>query len=324
MERFDDIPRYEQFLGCLLGQAVGDALGAPYEGLPDDVIHRMGPADRLVREPTEDVLYYTDDTQMAIGVAETLIERGGIDEDALAASFAANYDPDRGYGPGAVRILEAVRDGADWRPLAEGIFPGGSLGNGAAMRAAPIGLLFGDDLDLVAEQAERSAAPTHTHPIGIDGARLIAVATALAMREGPFDRGAFYRELAPYAQTDEFRWQLSVARKLRPSDSVGGFGNSLEAHRSVVTAIAIFAASPDDYLAAIARAIGQGNDTDTLAAMAGALSGARLGAEAIPASLVEKLEDQHKGRTYLEVLAGQLHDRYRQRRAGSGDRPRAM
>ena len=79
------------------------------------------------------------------------------------------------------------------------------------------------------------------------------------------------------------------------------FGNSLEAHRSVTTSIAIFAASPDDYLQVIRRAIAQGNDTDTLAAMAGALAGTRLGVGAIPGQLVAKLEDSLKGRSHLEL-----------------------
>ncbi len=305
---FPNPPRREQFLGCLLGQAIGDSLGAPFEGLLDDMIYRMGPAEAIVRGPQADVLRYTDDTQMAIGVAEALIERGEIDEATLCAAFASNYDPARGYGPGARRILEAILDGKDWRPLAQSVFPGGSLGNGAAMRAAPIGLLFCNDLDRVAEQAARSALPTHTHPIGIDGARLIAVAVSLALRGGKFDRRAFFGELSRYAQTEEFRWQLSIARRLKRFDSVGGFGNSLEAHRSVITSIAIFAASPDDYPGVVSRAIGQGNDTDTLAAMAGALVGARLGIEGIPAHLIEALEDDRKGRRHLQDLAGKLYD----------------
>lgn len=308
-------PTREQFVGCLLGQAIGDGLGAPYEGLFDDMIYRMGPPDVLVRNPPEEVLRYTDDTQMAIGIAEALIERGEIDEEVLCAAFAANYDPSRCYGTGARRILEAIRAGDDWRPLSRSIFPGGSLGNGAAMRAAPIGLLFCDDLDLVAEQAELSALPTHTHPIGIDGARLIAVAVALAARGATFDRKAYFAALARYAKTEEFQWQLSTVRRLRKTDSLGTFGNSLEAHRSVTTAIAIFAAAPDDYLAVVGRAIGQGNDTDTLAAMAGAISGARLGIQGIPAHLIAKLEDGHKGRRYLEGLASALHDLHQGRRA---------
>ncbi|WP_435021662.1 ADP-ribosylglycohydrolase family protein [Tundrisphaera sp. TA3] len=304
----DPAPGRDRFEGCLLGLAIGDGLGAPYEGLPEDVIFAMGPADAIVADFPEPVIRYTDDTQMTIAVAEALVAREEIEEESLCAAFTAHYDPDRGYGPGARRILGAMRDGQDWRSVARDVFPGGSLGNGAAMRVAPIGLLFGDDLDRVAEQAERSARPTHLHPIGIDGARLMAVAVALASRGGPFDRKAFFRDLAPFAETEEFRWQLSVARRLRRSDGVGGFGNGLEAHRSVTTALAIFAASPDDYPAVVARAIGQGNDVDTLAAMAGALAGARLGLAGIPPVLVSKLEEGHQGRSHILSLAGRLHE----------------
>jgi poly(ADP-ribose) glycohydrolase ARH3 len=303
----------ERFLGCLIGLAVGDALGAPFEGLFADMIDRMGPPAAIVADPSRETLFYTDDTQMAIGLAETLVAHGEIREDALRAAFLANYDPARGYGPGARRILGAMAAGDDDRDLARRIFPGGSLGNGAAMRAAPVGLLFCDDLDLVAEQARLSALPTHVHPIGVDGARLIALAVALAMRAGRLDRRAFFRELAARAETEEFRWQLATAARLRATDPVGTFGNSLEAHRSVTTAIALFAATPTDYPAAIRRAIGMGNDTDTLAAMAGAISGAHLGLSAVPAHLVARLEDGPKGRTYLLELAGRLHEAHQGR-----------
>ena len=177
------------------------------------------------------------------------------------------------------------------------------------MRVAPVGLYFSNDLDRVAEQAERSARVTHLHEIGIDGARVMAVAVALATRGGPFRRKVFFRELARMAQTEEFRWQLEAAAHLRNFDSLGTFGNSLEAHRSVTTSIAIFAASPDDYIQVVRRAISQGNDTDTLAAMAGALSGARIGVAAIPTRLLDKLEDTGKGRSFIEDLASRLHGR---------------
>ncbi len=300
----------ERFQGCLLGLAVGDATGAPYEGLPGDMIFRMGPARTIVETPSPDARHYTDDTQMAIGVAETLVECGEIQEEALCAAFARNYDPARGYGQGARRVIEAMITGDDWRLLAKSLFPGGSLGNGAAMRVAPVGLMFRDDLDRVAEQAELSSLPTHVHPIAIDGARLIALAVALATRETPFNRRNFLGELKKRAVTEEFQWQLSIAEQLKPSDSLTGFGNSLEAHRSVITAISCFAGSPDDYSGAISRAIGQGDDADTLAAMAGAISGARLGIKAIPTHLIESLEDSGKGRTYMVGLADNLYQAY--------------
>lgn len=291
-----------------MGLAVGDALGAPYEGLPGAMVYDLGPAAAIVEHASGKPLVYTDDTQMMIGVAETLVRCGRIDQDALAAAFARNYDPNRGYGPGAVLLLEAVVEGGDWRDLSTRFLPGGSYGNGAAMRVAPVGLVFCHDLDEVEAQAELSAVITHAHPLGVEGARLLAVAVALAARMRPLDHEAFYAELSGRARTEEFQWALSVAAELKPDDSVAALGNSLEAHRSVVTAIACFSASPESYSDGVSRAIGLGNDTDTLAAMAGAVSGAHLGAEAIPRRALDALEVGRKGRAYIEELARQLYD----------------
>jgi poly(ADP-ribose) glycohydrolase ARH3 len=114
----------DQFAGCLLGQAVGDALGAPFEGLPaDNIFWGYGSPRELVRNPPDEPLFYTDDTQMMIGVAETLVEHGRILEEPLCRAFVANYHPDRGYGQGARLVLEAMATGGDWRGLARNHFP---------------------------------------------------------------------------------------------------------------------------------------------------------------------------------------------------------
>jgi poly(ADP-ribose) glycohydrolase ARH3 len=312
-----DSPPLDRFAGCLLGLALGDALGAPYEGLnADNLYWGFGTAGDLVADPGEDTLCYTDDTEMMIGVAEALLECGRVEEGPLCRAFIVNYHPERGYGQGAQRVLEAMATGGDWRTLTQTLFPGGSFGNGAAMRVAPVGVLFCDDLDLVMEQARLSALPTHLHPLGIEGAQLLAVAVALAVRASPFDRKEFYRELRRRVQSEEFEWLLSTASRLRPGDTLSFLGNGIEAHRSVVTAIACFAASPGAYEPAVSRALGQGNDTDTLAAMAGALSGACLGKAALPTGPLGKLEDGRKGRSYIEGLAARLHDLHLSRRGG--------
>lgn len=301
----------DRFLGCLLGLAVGDALGSRYEGLPDwYLLDSVGSGADIVLHPKGDTLHYTDDTQMMIGVAETLIAHGEIVEETLCREFATNYDPRRGYGQGARQILGAMADGGDWREIARTIFPGGSLGNGAAMRVAPVGLLFCDDLDQVMEQAKRSALPTHHHPLGIEGAQLLAVAVALAARTTTFKKAAFYEELLNRCQSEEFAWHLRTASTMARHHSISVLGNSLEAHRSVVTAMACFTRSPKSYDGVIGKAISLGNDTDTLAAMGGAISGALLGFNAIPSHLLDKLEDQKQGRRYLISLAEQLYERY--------------
>ncbi|WP_169978772.1 ADP-ribosylglycohydrolase family protein [Tautonia rosea] len=302
------LPSRDQFQGCLIGQAVGDALGAPYEGMPPEFIAQAGPAETIVTFPPHQTLRYTDDTQMAVGLAETLIRHGTIREAELMATFAAHYDVNRRYGFGARRLLQAHRDGEDWQALAEHHFPGGSFGNGAAMRAAPVGLFFCHDLDAVADQAAASARPTHRHPLGIDGARLIALSAAMAATMHPFDRSGFFGELTRRSQTVEFRNQLEQAVSLDPDDpSPPPFGNGIEAHRSVVSSLVVFAAAPDDFPKVLARALSLGGDVDTLAAMACALCGARVGLDRIPMHLVALLEDGPEGRDFLLKLAGRLH-----------------
>ena len=295
-------------MGCILGHAVGDAVGAPFEGVPATAIwYEFGGSQKVVAEPPVEELCYTDDTQMGIGVAETLVLEGRIVEATLMQRFAANYDPKRGYGPGARRILEAAGRGEDSGELARTIFPGGSLGNGAGMRAHPVGLVFHEDLDRVVAEARLSALPTHVHPVGIEGAQLIALSVAMAIEMETFDRARFYAELIRRAQTETFQRQLNRAAELGADEGIGQFGCALEADRSVVTAIAAFAESPMSYEGVVSSAIALGGDVDTVAAMGGAMSGALLGVSAIPKKLIGMLEDGQKGRSYLRELGETLY-----------------
>ncbi|NOY89639.1 MAG: ADP-ribosylglycohydrolase family protein, partial [Deltaproteobacteria bacterium] len=151
---------------------MGDAFGAHFEFRGDAAeLHRQAPAG-LWRT--------TDDTAMALSLVEVLEERGEVDQDALAAAFARRYvaDPHRGYGGGARRILEAIHAGGDFRRLAPGLFPGGSYGNGAAMRVAPLGAFFTEEPARCCAQARLSARVTHTHPEAVDGAVVVALAAA--------------------------------------------------------------------------------------------------------------------------------------------------
>ena len=297
----------DRFRGCILGQAVGDALGAPFETMPASAIYYgFGFARKIIAAPPVDRLEYTDDTQMMIGVAETLISHGRIRQEELMAAFVANFDPARAYGPGTHQIIDFAAAGGDWRSLSATIFPGGSLGNGAAMRVAPIGLLFHEDLERVAEEAVHSAVLTHSHPIGVDGARLLAIAIAIAIRDPAFDRAAFFAELIHQVATEEFSEAVTQASQLTLNDNVSQLGTSLEAHRSVPTAIACFASYPESYADAVGRAVGLGGDTDTLAARTGALSGAHLGIQGVPAHLLALLENDTMGRDYLDDLARRL------------------
>lgn len=301
----------DRFAGCLLGLAVGDALGSHFEGQSADWIRRRYPAtEALVTNPPEAPWHYTDDTQMAIGVAEALVKNGEIIEQSLCEAFVENYEPYRGYGRGARIILQAMEEGQDYKHWANDLFPGGSFGNGAAMRVAPVGLLFHQNVDRLWEQARLSALPTHVHPLGIEGAQLLALAVAIALRDDPFDKGTYWAELRQRVTTADFQDRLMLAEQVQSPNDLLRLGNGIAAQDSVVTAIACFTLWPESYEDVIANAILLGGDTDTIAAMAGAISGAHLGIHAIPCHFLKCLEDDHKGKSYLERLAEQLFEKF--------------
>ncbi|HEY1186104.1 MAG TPA: ADP-ribosylglycohydrolase family protein, partial [Gemmata sp.] len=240
------------------------------------------------------------------GVAEALVERGEISEDVLCRAFVANYLPSRGYGRGARAVMDAMEEGRDYREVAEEYFPGGSFGNGAAMRVAPVGLLFRENRGRLWEQARLSALPTHLHPLGIEGAQLLALAVALCSGMERFEHDGFFAELLAACESVEYRTQLEQAAGVRTTDDLAVLGNRIEALYSVPTAIASFALAPESFEAVICNVIFLGGDTDTLAAMAGSLSGAYLGVDRLPGRLVGLLESSPKGRDYIQQLAGRL------------------
>ncbi len=306
------IPLLSRFRGCLLGLAIGDALGGRFEARSGSSIReRFASVEALIRYP-QDEIWYTDDTQMAIGIAQTLVEHGEIIESALCKSWVRNYVRSRGYGRGARAVIEAMEEGKDHRVIAETYFVGGSYGNGAAMRVAPIGLVFRDNESRLWDQARLSALPTHLHLLGIEGAQIIARAVAWASHAERFDRAEFLAHMQAACTTPEFRAKLVLAERVQTPEELAQLGNGIEAIESAPTAIASFALTPDSYADTIANVIFLGGDTDTMAAMAGAISGAFLGIDAIPPNLLQRLETSPQGRDFLLMLADKLCQRYEQ------------
>lgn len=298
-----------KFLGAMVGCGVGDAVGElafSYEGAS---------ALRAAVARYED-LTYTDDTAMAIGLAESLAARGEVDPEHLGETFRANYErePWRGYAMGPPSIFRRVRrEGVSYTEAAGDLFGGeGSYGNGAAMRVAPVGLFFHAADDLY-EQVQRSASVTHAHPLGVDGAALIAWAVARAVELSPgatFDREAFLDGLHAFARTDTFRTRLEdVSEALAaemPAEVVGRrLGPGVAAHRSVPFALYAFLRYPDDFEACFFCAALYSGDRDTVGAMAAAISGAYLGVDAIPAAWRRNLENVDA----IEALALSLYER---------------
>lgn len=298
------------FRGALVGTFVGDALGMPLEG--------QRPPHRKVREMLEARLgrgTYTDDTQLMIGLAEGLLDDPGrLSLDCVAERFARNYERDRGYGANTRKIMEALRRRTAWREaVAAHALPGGSYANGAAMRVAPVALAFYPEADAVARAAEAQAEVTgHTHPEARFGARVQALAVLAALEAGieerDLDVDAFLKTTGKDAPKDfatRLRW-IGRNLKAKPTDASRRLGTSSRASRSVPMALWAFLSAAEDPEEALVRAVNAGGDTDTIGAMAGALAGARHGAQAFPARWLGALDDGGKGRTYVLGLGDRL------------------
>src|SRR5438128_1602225 len=138
----------DKFRGCLLGSAIGDIVGAVVEAeSPAYIARTYRSIDEILaagsvpefQGPAWKVGRFTDDTQMMICVAEWLLAGEEHSPEDLLARFVDAYEPWRRYGPGTEAILRLFpQHRAHWRDLATVAFPEGSLGNGSAMRAAPI------------------------------------------------------------------------------------------------------------------------------------------------------------------------------------------
>lgn len=157
----------------LEGLSVGDALGECFFSpwIRDACLPKRLVPDGRWR--------WTDDTAMALAIVEVLEQHGLIDQDELARVFARRYmdEQDRGYGPAQHDLLRDIHRGGEWRVKSRELFNGaGSFGNGGAMRVAPVGAYFADDMSQVVEQAARSAEDAH--PDGQAGAIAVAVAAA--------------------------------------------------------------------------------------------------------------------------------------------------
>ncbi|GII52550.1 hydrolase [Planotetraspora thailandica] len=274
----------------LYGLAIGDALGSQFF-VPAN--HPFLLSRTLPPAPWQ----WTDDTEMACSIHRVLADHGTVDQDALAHSFAAHQDFDRGYGPATGRMLRLVREGHDWRALAADLFDGkGSWGNGAAMRVAPLGAWFAGDLPEVVRQAELSATVTHTHPEAVAGAVAVAVAAGIAAQED-LSPGAFLDQILELTPASTVRDGIAEARTLLtvadPSLAARMLGNgrNVSAHDTVPFTLWAAARHLGDFERAFWDTASAGGDVDTTCAIVGGILGARAGSpERLPAAWARATE----------------------------------
>ena len=297
----------EKFRGGMLGGAVGDAVG--------ELASTHGDYDSLIDWISEgDVLRYTDDTAMSIGLAEAMtMSGGGINEEEIGKIFQRNYgrEPWRDYSKSIPAIFAMVkRHDMPFSEAAGRLHDGqGSMGNGAAMRIAPLGLLFRNSGRL-REFAEQSARITHTHEVGVDGAAITAwVVAQLANLDpkGKFPFAEFYTGIVRFAQTKELRLKLVqmielVMGNAPPEQAAKELELSQTVAQTLPFALYSFLSNRHSFEECIYCAVLQGGDPDTLGAIAGGFAGSYLGAKKIPKDWLSRLEN----RELLEDLAKRL------------------
>ncbi len=281
----------------LEGLSVGDALGGFFE------FSQPAALDRATKTRTlPDVQWhFTDDTNMALSIYEILSRYEDIESEQqeLAISFATHFDRGRGYGPSIHRFVPRIMSGQHWREASKGIFGGtGSYGNGGAMRVAPVGAYFADDMDGVVHNAYASAEITHSHPEGVAGAIAVAVAAAYAwqLRSEKVYRHQFISSVLQHVPVGEVHDGLKKARALKDGTSVQeakallGSGSRVTAQDTVPFVLWCAGEKLTNYEEAIWLTASAGGDVDTTCAMVGGIVSMYTDLEGIPADWIAHRE----------------------------------
>ncbi len=272
---------------ALEGLSLGDAFGERFFGPPGVMTERI-----RQRELPGAPWGYTDDTEMALAIAEVLERHQGVEQDALAQVFARRYlaRPHRGYGGTAHEILAALAEGRPWRQVSPAVFGGeGSMGNGGAMRAAPVGAYFAAAPEAVVEHARRSGEVTHAHPDGQAGAIAVAVAASWAVEHaGAHDGKALLAYVLEHTPAGATRDGLEVAARTTfrmPAEIAAaklGSGSRVISSDTVPFALWCAARHLDDFVEAMWATVSGLGDRDTTCAIAGGVVALAVGEDRLP------------------------------------------
>lgn len=279
----------------LFGLSIGDAFGETFFGNEDIITKRL-----IYKELKPGNWNITDDTVMAIGIYKMLEQYGKIDQPKLANEFARNYllDDYRGYGGTAHSILRAIGDGEDWKTVSSSAFDGmGSMGNGAAMRVAPLGAFFHDDVELLIQQARLSAEVTHYNEEAIAGAIAVALAASIVVKQPDISAADFFAFIIRHTPDSDTRSKIQKAATLpanydiRTIVSILGSGVKMLSQDTVPFALWCTAHHLHDFEAAIWTTVNGLGDRDTTCAIVGSIVALSAGTEHIPQEWITRTED---------------------------------
>ena len=295
----DHATRVHCMLLSLNGLSIGDGLGEMFAYRPQNALELLKRND-LPAGPW----FHTDDTEMAISIAAILKSHGRIHQDALSKRFVRRFerDPERGYGKMTRIQLRENLTGQPWQVTSPRAFGGqGSMGNGGAMRVAPLGAYFAENLDHLVKEAQASSVVTHVHPEGVAGTVAVAVAAAMAWQlrfASPAERPQkFFEGVLRMTRESEVCRKILLASQIpanmdpeRVAKSLGR-GDLVTAPDTVPFCIWVAAHHLDDYIEALAMTISVGGDCDTNAAIVGGIVALSVGLEGIPVDWLKAREE---------------------------------
>ena len=316
----------DRFLGCLLGLAIGDAFGMPVEGFPpDEIRRRYGWVDQYLPRTDsagnelEAAGEITDDTEMTLCHVESLVSTGGlVDPENTGMRFLRLFHSESRRFMGRTTQLSLMQ-ADETGDFQSGVGGEHAAGNGVAMRTAPVGLIHSVgrfNAEVFVREVMRAGLITHSNPEAINGGVAMAYGVRLQVT-GEVPPEVIPDEVCSFIDEDTVSKKIRHAgmlarRDLDPDQHIANLqkiGTSGYVAESVGAAFYCAAVAGDDLRLGVELATNAGGDTDTVAAMVGALIGAHAGARALPLDLVEGLA----GRAYILVAGPSLYDTAMQR-----------
>jgi poly(ADP-ribose) glycohydrolase ARH3 len=319
----------DKFKGSLLGVAIGDTLGHPFEGkLRAEIYANFDSFEDFIKNNKNLFKTYTDDTQLTLHTAEAIIQGNGFNFNDFIIEYVKWLDdPPIGAGYGCISSIKKLRYGIPWQEAASN-----SGGNGTAMRIAPIGLFYNKNIKELINAALKSSLITHTHPAASAGAIIIARAIAYLIDREPesgFSVDEFFNTIiSSISGSQETIWQefINILEKLKSNlhlsteaglikfSQVGvktpffieEFLGKAFVHpytiSTVVCSIFIFLKNLHSFKECIYELATAGGDCDTVGAIGGSLSGAYFGLKNIPNDLIKIVKNYKKILKISEIL----------------------
>lgn len=285
-----------RFRGAMIGSAIGDAIGMPVETLSREVIkekfgHIEGFMPKVTKKGQKPEGSWTDETYLSMLTAKSIIENQGMNIEDITNKYieALNYD----FGlAGTTRLaLEQRKNGKDV------IMKGRHAGAGSAARITPVALFGYRDLASLRTASEAVSRITHQDNDAVAGAVAVACSLRMALR-GSLRVGthAFWLNNIMTEMNSNLYYSFLLMndllhRGLETEDGIREIGTDGATMRIVPSALYAFMNTPSRFELSILAAVNAGGDTDTRAAIVGALSGAYNGIEGIPSKWVKKVQD---------------------------------